>query len=58
MPGSRPTETQEIDMSFFSSTRLRRWGMATVLLAATAAWAQAWPSRPVKIIVPYTVGGA
>ena len=45
-------------MSFFSWMRLRRWGMATVLLAATAAWAQAWPSRPVKIIVPYTVGGA
>jgi tripartite-type tricarboxylate transporter receptor subunit TctC len=29
-----------------------------VLLSAAAAWAQAWPSRPVKIIVPYTVGGA
>jgi tripartite-type tricarboxylate transporter receptor subunit TctC len=45
-------------MTLFSWTRLRRWGVATVLLAATAAWAQAWPSRPVKIIVPYTVGGA
>jgi len=45
-------------MTLFSWTRLRRWGLATVLLAATAAWAQAWPSRPVKIIVPYTVGGA
>jgi len=45
-------------MTLFSWTRLRRWGLATVLLSAAAAWAQAWPSRPVKIIVPYTVGGA
>ena len=45
-------------MTLFSWTRLRRWGVATVLLSAAAAWAQAWPSRPVKIIVPYTVGGA
>ena len=28
------------------------------LLAAAGAWSQAWPSKPVKIIVPYTVGGA
>jgi tripartite-type tricarboxylate transporter receptor subunit TctC len=45
-------------MTVFSWTRLRRWGVAAVLLAAASAWAQAWPSRPVKIIVPYTVGGA
>ncbi len=45
-------------MTLFSWTRLRRWGVATVLLSAAAAWAPAWPSRPVKIIVPYTVGGA
>ena len=29
-----------------------------VLLAGSAAWAQGYPSRPVKIIVPYGVGGS
>jgi tripartite-type tricarboxylate transporter receptor subunit TctC len=29
-----------------------------VLLAGSAAWAQGYPSRPLKIIVPYGVGGS
>lgn len=33
-------------------------GAFLVLSTASAAWAQAWPQKPVKIIVPYTVGGA
>ncbi len=30
----------------------------SMALAASSALAQAWPQRPIKIIVPYTVGGA
>jgi len=30
---------------------------ALCLLAASGAWAQSYPSRPVKIVVPYGVGG-
>jgi len=30
---------------------------AAALLAASAADAQTWPSRPIKVIVPYTPGG-
>ena len=38
---------------------LTRRDTLALLLAgsAGAAWAQAWPSRPVKIIVPYPPGG-
>lgn len=28
------------------------------VLAATSGWAQSWPTKPVKIIVPYPPGGA
>jgi tripartite-type tricarboxylate transporter receptor subunit TctC len=38
---------------------LKRWAAAVVLAAlSTTAAAQAWPSKPVRIIVPSTTGGA
>lgn len=38
--------------------RLQRWLLAaTMLLAASAAMAQGFPSRPVTLIVPWTAGG-
>lgn len=44
------------------ATRAARWLAAAALalgaLAPTGAWAQAYPSKPVKIVVGYTAGGA
>lgn len=40
--------------------KIVRWVTALVLGAAVAipAWAQAWPSRPVRIVVPFAAGSA
>ena len=32
-------------------------GVALASLAASAAVAQGWPARPVKLVVPYAAGG-
>lgn len=42
------------------STRRHTWRMvwAALVLAATGAQAQEWPTRPVRIVVPYPAGGA
>lgn len=34
------------------------WLIATLCLTAPAAWAAGYPERPVRLIVPYAVGGA
>ena len=40
-------------------TRIARsLALAALCLAAGAAFAQAWPSKPVKVIVPFTAGSA
>src|SRR5215212_2903254 len=44
---SRPTEGRT----------MKRFFAALVFLFAGAAFAQAWPARPIKIIVPYPPGG-
>ena len=32
-------------------------GMAIALLAASAVWGQAYPSKPIRFVVPFTAGG-
>jgi tripartite-type tricarboxylate transporter receptor subunit TctC len=41
------------------SVRLSKWlaGIA-LLLAHAGAWAQAWPAKPLRIVVPFTPGSA
>ena len=36
---------------------LRRTAIALALISATSAWAQGYPNRPVKLVVPYPPGG-
>src|SRR6267142_1396896 len=39
--------------------RVLKWTSAVVLLGAQCcAWAQAWPSKPIKVVVPFTPGSA
>ena len=39
--------------------RFVNWSAAAaIVLAATAAWPQTYPSKPVRVIVPFTAGGA
>ena len=39
--------------------RLKRWACGLLLaMAATGAWAQAYPARPIRIVVPFPAGGA
>jgi tripartite-type tricarboxylate transporter receptor subunit TctC len=37
---------------------IARWGVLATLAWAHAAWAQDYPSRPIKIVVTFTLGGA
>jgi tripartite-type tricarboxylate transporter receptor subunit TctC len=37
---------------------LRRWAALLCTLSATAVWAQDFPTKPVRIVVPFTAGSA
>src|SRR3954469_552644 len=38
--------------------RTLRWVIALWLLVPAMAWSQGWPTKPVKIVVPFAAGGA
>ena len=39
-------------------TRVALWGMAVLAAFANGAFAQAWPAKPLRIVVPFGAGGA